>query len=80
MVSCGVTDVFKVVMLSSRTHATLRRRCSCVARIRFTQQWVFKLVHPGISEQKCWVVMWDKRTGGNNSMPFRFVEIEERVP
>ncbi len=51
VVTCGVTDVFQIVMFTARTHAALRGGCARIITLVETKEDILELVHPGVGKQ-----------------------------
>lgn len=57
MVTCSVTDVFRVVVLTARTHATLRGGCAGIITLVEAKEHILELVHPGVGKQQSRVIV-----------------------
>ena len=58
----SVPNLVEVVVFSPRAYAALRAYCSCVCPLFSTQEHVFELHHPGISEQQRRIIGRHERT------------------
>ncbi|STP44059.1 Uncharacterised protein [Escherichia coli] len=57
MVTRGVTDVFQVVVFTTRTHAALGSGSAGIITLVEPKEHILELVHPGVGKQQSWVVM-----------------------
>jgi hypothetical protein len=57
----GESDVVKIVVLTARTHALLRRGRARVVALFQAQEDVLKLVHPCIGKQKRGIIRRNER-------------------
>jgi hypothetical protein len=60
MVTRGVTDVFQVVVFTTRTHTALCGRCTGIITLVEPKEDILELVHPGVSKQQSRVVIRHK--------------------
>ena len=77
MVTRGVADVFKVVVLSARTHAALRRCRALVRAGVLAREYVLELHHPGIGKEQRRVVRRDKRGRRNDRVTLGLEVLQE---
>lgn len=79
VVTSGVTDVFQIVVFTTRTHTALRGRCAGIITLIETKENILELVHPGVGKQQCGIVIRDQRAAGNYLMSFTVEKIEKRL-
>jgi hypothetical protein len=77
VVARRVADVLEVVVLAAGADALLRGRRAQVGPLVEAEEDVLELVHAGVGEQQCRVVMWHERTRGNDLVALGFEEPEE---
>ncbi len=75
----GVTDVFQIVVFTTRTHATL-----CGGRTRIitfveTKEDILELVHPCIGKQQGRIVVRHRGAAGNYLMSLAMEKVEKRL-
>ncbi len=56
VVTCGVADIFKVVVFATGAYAALRTDRTVIVAHLFSGENVFELHHAGIGEQQGWIV------------------------
>ena len=66
----GITHVFQVVVLTTCTHTTLRRRSAYIRTLVMAEETVFELHHTRVSEQQCRVIARHQWTGRHDSVLF----------
>ncbi|EJK90166.1 hypothetical protein UUU_32860 [Klebsiella pneumoniae subsp. pneumoniae DSM 30104 = JCM 1662 = NBRC 14940] len=79
VVTRGVTDVFQIVVFTTRTHATL-----CGGRTRIitfveTKEDILELVHPCIGKQQGRIVVRHQGAAGNYLMSLAMEKVEKRL-
>jgi len=74
-----VTDVFQVVVLAARPHATLRSRRTVVSAFILAQKHVLELHHACVSEQQGRVIARYQRAGREDFMAFAGEKIEKML-
>lgn len=73
----GIADVIQIVVAITRTNTALSRCCTGIWANVTAKENIFELIHPGIGEQQCRVVMRHQRTGVDNLMSLRTEILEE---
>ena len=77
VVSCGVADIFEIVVFSAGTQATLHVRSAHVAARFLPQENFLELDHAAVGEQQRRIVGRDQRRGRHDGVPARGEVIEE---
>ena len=80
VMTCGITDILQVIMFATRTHAALRRGCTCIRTFVLPQKHIFELNHPRIGEKQGGIISRNQRAGRHNGVPFGFVETKKLFP
>ena len=75
----GVANVLEVVVLTARTHATLRRRCAHIAALVLAEKAVLELHHAGIGEQQCRIVARHQGRARDNLVIVVAEKVQERL-
>ena len=79
VVTCSVTNIFQVVMLAARTHATLRSRRTVIGAYIVAQKHVLELHHACVGEQQGRVIARYQRAGRKDFMAFAGEKIEKML-
>jgi glycine/serine hydroxymethyltransferase len=79
VVTRGVTDVFQVVVFTTRTHATLRGGRAGIITLVETKEDILELVHPGVGKQQSRVVVRHQGAAGNYLVSLTMEKIEKRL-
>ncbi len=79
MVTCSVSDVFQIVVFTSRAYATLGSGCTGIITFIEPKENILELVHPGIGKQQSGVIVRHRGTAGNYLMPFTMEKVEKRL-
>ncbi len=61
VMACGVADILKVIMLTARTDAFLRRNSSGIIALFKTCENILKLHHTRIGKHQSGIILWHKR-------------------
>ena len=77
MVTCGIADVFQVVVLATGAHALLAGGGAGVGALLQAQEAVLELVHAGVGEQQRGIVVRNQGTGSDTGVPLLFEEAQE---
>ena len=77
MVTCGIADVFQIVVLTARTHTALRCGGTCVRALILTKEYIFELHHTGVGEQQGWIIGRYQAGRANTGVSFGFEKTEE---
>jgi hypothetical protein len=73
----GEADIFEVVVLATRAHALLRRRCPRVIALFEAEKNVLELIHPGIGEEQRWIAMRHQRRAPHAAVPLALKKTQE---
>jgi hypothetical protein len=79
MVTCSVTNVFQIVVLTTRPHAALRCGCAGIITLVEPKENVLELVHPGVGKQQSGVIVWNQGAAGNYLMSLTMEKVEKRL-
>jgi hypothetical protein len=79
MVTCSVTYVFQIVVLTARTHAALGRSGAGIITLVEPKENVLELVHPGVGKQQSGVIVRNQGAAGNYLMSFTMEKVEKRL-
>ena len=79
VVTRGVTDVFQIVVFTTRTHATLRGGRARVITFVEAKEDILELVHPGVGKQQGWIVVRYQGAAGNYLMSLTMEKVEKRL-
>ena len=79
VVTRGVADVFQIVVLTTRTNATLRGGRARIITFVETKENILELVHPGVGKQQGRVVMRHQGAARNYLMSFTMEKVEKRL-
>ena len=77
MVPRRIADVFEIVVLAARPHATLGGRRAHVRSLVNAEEYVLELDHPGVGEEQRWVVRRNERRAGDVRVPLRDEVLDE---
>ena len=77
MVTCGIADVFQVIVFATGAHAFLRGHGTAVWAFVKAQKHVFELVHTSIGKEQGRVVMRHERAGGHYRVPLTLEKREK---
>ena len=73
----GITDVLKIIMLAARAHAALRSGGALVISLLMTKKEVLELHHASVRKEQRRIIARHQRTGGNDGVTLAFVIVEE---
>ena len=73
----GITDILKIIMLAARAHAALRSGGALVIALLMTKKEVLELHHASVRKEQRRIVARHQRTGGNDGVTLAFVIVEE---
>jgi len=76
----GVTDVLKVIVLSTRANTTLRGSCPDIGSFLTPEEDILELHHPGIGEKKRRIIRRYQLAGSYCSMASGCKEIQKELP
>ena len=79
VVTCSVTDVFQVIVLTTRTYTTLRGGCAGIITLVEAKENILELVHPGVGKQQSRVIVRYQGAAGNYLVSFTMEKIEKRL-
>ena len=68
MVACGISHIFKIVMLTSRANTTLRGNRFIVWTFLYAQKNILELHHPGVGKQQSRIVPRNQGTTRHDFM------------
>ncbi len=78
VMACGMTDIFKVVMLAPGAHAFLRGRGTRIIAVFLAGENVLELNHPGVGEHQGRVIARHQRAGRNDFVAVLAEELQKR--
>ena len=77
VVARGIADIFQVVVLAARAHATLRRGSPLVGPLLLAEKYILELHHPRVGEEQRRIVAGDERARGNDRVALGFEILEK---
>jgi len=75
-----VPDLIEVIVLSGDAEALLSIDSSIVITVTLREEYILELVHPGIREQKRWIVRGNERVTRYDRMILLLEKREELIP
>ena len=79
VVVCVVSHLLKVVVLAAHSQTLLRIAHSLIWRCAVAEKNVLKLIHTGIGEHQCRVILYHHRSRWHNVMVLALKKLEELV-
>jgi len=77
VVTCGVADVFQIVVFAAGAQAGLHRSGACIRTFVFAQKHVLELDHARVGEHQGRVVAGYQRAGRHDGVAFGLKELQE---